>query len=119
MPEGLYNIYYARHGENFLQVGHDFYLRWFLEIDRDGKWTRIDNGHTRKSALDGAHNLFHHYQGSCDEKLQWELDRSTRAKVLGECPKCLNPNMEGDLKTYRRCPDCGWAGFVERPLIPS
>ncbi len=107
---GPYNVYFARHGKEVLRVGHDIYLRWFLEVD--GEWKRIVTGkNTRQASLDAAHPLYHRYKQDtkpCAETLAWELDASTRAEVLGECPKCLNPNLEDDLKTYRLCPDCGW-----------
>ena len=52
----------------------------------DGKkWAPLDN-HTLKSALDDAHSRLHRASEQCGEKLEWKLDKSTQAKVLGECP---------------------------------
>ena len=49
------------------------------------KWTPVDD-HTLKSALDYAHSCLHRASEKCSEKLEWKLDKSTQAKVLGECP---------------------------------
>jgi DNA-directed RNA polymerase subunit RPC12/RpoP len=102
----LHSIRYAQHGNELIRVGHDGFLRWYMSLDGE-KWTSVDD-HTLKSALNYAHSCLHRASEKCSEKLEWKLDKSTQAKVLGECPQCTNPSMESDLKTFRRCPDCGW-----------
>jgi hypothetical protein len=52
----------------------------------DGKkWTPVDR-HTLKSTLDHAHSCLHRASEEFNQSLQWNLDKSTQAKVLGECP---------------------------------
>jgi hypothetical protein len=102
----LYNIYYATHGKDTVRVGHDEILRYYMSLDGK-KWTPVDD-HTQKSALNDAHARLHVGERLCDNKLNWKLIPGSRASVLGECPKCQNPSLLSDLKTYRRCPDCGW-----------
>jgi DNA-directed RNA polymerase subunit RPC12/RpoP len=102
----LYSIRYAQHGDVLIRVAHDQVLRWYMSLDGK-KWTPVDR-HTLKSALDYSHTCLHPASEKCSEKLEWKLDKSTQAKVLGECPHCANPSMESDLVTFRRCPDCGW-----------
>jgi hypothetical protein len=48
------------------------------------KWTPVGD-RTLKSALDYAHSCLHRASEKCSEKLDWKLDKSTQAKVLGEC----------------------------------
>ncbi len=103
---GLYSVRYARHGDELIRVAHDEVLRWYMSLDGK-KWTSVDD-HTLKSALNDAHARLHRPGDKCTEKLEWKLVEGTKAKVLGECPRCTNPSMESDLKTFRRCPDCGW-----------
>jgi hypothetical protein len=100
----LYSIRYAQHGKDLIRVAHDEVLRWYMSLDGK-KWTPVDR-HTLKSAMDHAHSCLH--RAKCSERLQLNLDKSTQAKVLGECPRCANPSMESDLTTFRSCPDCGW-----------
>ena len=102
------NVYTAKHENETLRVGHDFFLRWYVVLDR--KWRTVEEGTSRNRALEAAHALFHYVRDEegCGKELNWELDSATRAQVLGECPKCLNPNLDSDLKRYRACPDCGW-----------
>ena len=102
----LYSIRYAQHGKDLIRVAHDEFLRWYTSLDGK-KWTPVDR-HTLKSAQDRAHRSVHRADDICGESLPWNLDKSTQAKVLGECPRCANPSMESDLATFRRCPDCGW-----------
>ena len=102
----LYSIRYAQHGKDLIRVAHDEFLRWYMSLDGE-KWTPVVD-HTLKSAQDYAHARLDHGTETCDEKLEWNIDKSTQAKVLGECPRCTNPSMESDLRTFRRCPDCGW-----------
>jgi len=102
----LYSIRYAQHGKDLIRVAHDEVLRWYMSLDGK-KWTPVDR-HTLKSAMDHAHSCLHRASEKCSERLQWNLDKSTQAKVLGECPRCANPSMESDLTTFRSCPDCGW-----------
>jgi DNA-directed RNA polymerase subunit RPC12/RpoP len=102
----LYNIYFANHGKELIRVGHNECLMWYMSLD--GKhWTPVDD-HTLKSALNDAHRRLHRHGEECKQELEWKLVEATRAPVLGECPKCANPALDSDLKTYRRCPDCGW-----------
>ena len=91
----LYSIRYAQHGDALIRVAHDEVLRWYMSLDGE-KWTSVDD-HTLKSALDYAHSCLHRASEKCSEKLEWKLDKSTQAKVLGECPQCTNPSMESDL----------------------
>lgn len=105
MADGVHNQYVAKHGDDTLRVGHDIFLRWYAV--RGKKWKMLGEASTQKRARDLAHDVLHPGQ-ACPLVLQWELDESTRAHVLGECPGCQNPAIETDLKTYRLCQDCGW-----------
>jgi len=80
----LYSIRYAQHGKDLIRVGHDEVLRWYMSL-AGKKWTPVDH-HTLKSALDQAHSCLHLASEKCSEKLEWKMDTSTKAKVLGECP---------------------------------
>ena len=103
--EEIYNQYTAKCGDAILHVGHDFFLRWYMVENK--KWRFLEDGSTRKKAFEAAHAISHDGK-PCGNNLEWNLDERTRAVVLGECPKCLNPALDSDLKTYRSCPDCGW-----------
>jgi hypothetical protein len=105
MSEDVYNQYTAKHGKEALRVGHDMFMRWYVVKDKE--WKMIEDARTQKQAHEAAHHNFHNGD-TCKLELEWILDRGTRAPVLGECPECLNPEMDSDFKTYRSCPDCGW-----------
>lgn len=105
MIEGpIFNQYTGKCGNNPLRIGHDIYLSWYLLIGKEWKFV---SGGTKKEAQHAAHQLLHEGE-RCGNRPAWELDSGTRAQVLGECVKCLNPSLESDLKTYRKCNDCGW-----------
>jgi hypothetical protein len=80
----LYSIRYAQHANDLIRVGHDEVLRWYISLDGE-KWIPVDD-HTLKSALDYAPSCLHRASEKCSEKLEWKLDKSTQAKVLGEYP---------------------------------
>lgn len=105
MADGVHNQCFAKHGDDTLRVGHDIFLRWYMV--RDKKWKMLGEASTQKGARQAAHEALHEGR-ACGIALQWELDESTLAHVLGECPDCLNPAIETDLKTFRLCQDCGW-----------
>jgi hypothetical protein len=105
LSEDVFNQYTTKHAGETIRVGHDIFLRWY--VVKDKKWKMIEDGGTRQQAFDAVHKALHEGK-ECREALDWVLDKGTRSVVLGECPKCLNPALESDLRTYRRCPDCGW-----------